>query len=169
MSLPPQISRYFQRALLINSKKSSEIRDFRGCLVQVTGFEPAASRSQSDSNLVLHGHELHLALFSPENLLSGALFSAVSTSSRGGCGQTCGRMETLPWNAADLPIPGSVWIVALFRRKVKSVADIFHAHFLRRSRQRNTACGRGRCLCSFLPKRQSLSAKRKMMKSQDYC
>ena len=68
-----------------------------GFLVRVTGFEPAASWSQRRSNLVLHVHELHLALFSPENLLSGALFSAVSTSSKGGCGQTCGRRKTLPW------------------------------------------------------------------------
>ena len=45
---------------------------------------------------MLHVHENHLALSAPENLLSGALFSAVSTSSEGGCGQTCGRMEMLP-------------------------------------------------------------------------
>ena len=90
-------------------------------MVRVTGIEPAASWSQRGSNMVLHVHETHLTLSAPENLLSDALFSAVSTSSRGGCGQTCGRMETLPWNAADLPRPGSVWIVALFRRKVKSV------------------------------------------------
>ena len=32
--------------------------------------------------------------------------------------------KTLPWNAADSPLPGSVWIVALFRRKVKAVSDI---------------------------------------------
>ena len=89
----------------------------------MTGFEPAASCSQRRSNLVLHVHELHLTLSAPENLLSGALFSAVSTSSKGGCGQTCGRMETLPWNAADSPLPGSVWIVALFCRKVKAVLD----------------------------------------------
>ena len=94
-------------------------------LVRVTGLEPAASWSQRRSNLVLHVHELHLALFSPENLLSGALFSAVSTSSGGGCGQTCGRMKTLPWVRGVLSrIPGSVWIVALFHRKVKSVSDI---------------------------------------------
>ena len=42
-------------------------------------------------------HENHLALSTPENLLSGALFSGVSTSSGGHCGQTCGRMKTLPW------------------------------------------------------------------------
>ena len=65
------------------------------------------------SNLVLHVHELHLALSAPENLLSGALFSAVSTSSRGGCGQTCGRIEMLPWIAADSPSPGSVCFNAL--------------------------------------------------------
>ena len=69
-------------------------------------------------------HELHWTLSTPGNLLSGALFSAVSTSSGGGCGQTCGRMKTLPWNAADLPRPGSVWIVTLFRQKVKGVLDI---------------------------------------------
>lgn len=62
----------------------------------MTGFEPAASWSQRRSNLVLHVHELHLALSAPGNLLSGALFSAVSTSSGGGCGQTCGRRKTLP-------------------------------------------------------------------------
>ena len=81
-------------------------------------------RSQRGSNLVLHVHETHLNLSAPENLLSGALFSAASTSSKGGCGQTCGRMETLPWNAADSPLPGSVWIVALFHRKVKSLESL---------------------------------------------
>ena len=93
-------------------------------MVRVTGFEPAASCSQRGSNLVLHVHETHLTLSAPENLLSDALFSAISTSSRGGCGQTCGRMETLPWNAADSPSPGSVWIVALFCQIVKAVLDI---------------------------------------------
>ena len=95
-----------------------------GFLVRVTGFEPAASWSQRRSNLVLHVHELHLALFSPENLLSGALFSAVSTSSGGGCGQTCGRMENAPVDSRCFAaLPGSVWIVALFHRKVKVVSD----------------------------------------------
>ena len=37
-------------------------------------LELPASSSQRGLNLVLHVHELHLALFSPENLLSGALF-----------------------------------------------------------------------------------------------
>ena len=87
-------------------------------------FRPDPSRipprhSQRRLNLVLHVHELHWTLSTPGNLLSGALFSAVSTSSGGGCGQTCGRMKTLPWNAADLPRPGSVWIVTLVLRKVK--------------------------------------------------
>ena len=76
------------------------------------------------SNLVLHVHELHLALSTPGILLSGALFSTVSTSSGGGCGQLCGRMEMLPWIAADSPSPGSVWIVALFCQIVKAVLDI---------------------------------------------
>ena len=93
-------------------------------LVRVTGFEPAASWSQRRSNLVLHVHELHLALSTPGILLSGALFSTVSTSSGGGCGQLCGRMEMLPWIAADSPSPGSVWIVALFCQIVKAVLDI---------------------------------------------
>ena len=82
-------------------------------MVRVAGLEPTVSWSQRRSNLVLHVHELHLTLSAPENLLSGALFSAVSTSSGGGCGQTCGRMKTLPWNAADLPLPGSVVFSAL--------------------------------------------------------
>lgn len=51
--------------------------------------------------------ELHLALFSPENLLSGALFSAVSTSSGGSCGQLCGRKETLPWRRQICRSPGA--------------------------------------------------------------
>lgn len=89
----------------------------------MAGFEPTASSSQRRSNLVLHVHELHLALSAPGNLLSGALFSAVSTSSKGGCGQTCGRIENAPVAAAVLPTPGSVWIVALFHRKVKAVSD----------------------------------------------
>ena len=93
-------------------------------LVRVTGFEPAASWSQRRSNLVLHVHELHLALSTPGILLSGALFSTVSTSSGGGCGQLRGRMEMLPWIAADSPSPGSVWIVALFCQIVKAVLDI---------------------------------------------
>ena len=92
-------------------------------MVRVVRLERTVSWSQRGSNLVLHVHELHLTLSAPENLLSGALFSAASTSSKGGCGQTCGRMETLPWNAADSPLPGSVWIVALFHRKVKAVSD----------------------------------------------
>ena len=91
-------------------------------MARVARLERAASTSQRGSNLVLHVHELHLTLSAPENLLSGALFSAVSTSSKGGCGQTCGRMETLPWNAASAAALGSVWIVALFRRKVKAVS-----------------------------------------------
>ncbi len=37
--------------------------------------------------------------------------------------------KTLPWNAADSPLPGSVWIVALFRRKVKSVAKVSTFNF----------------------------------------
>lgn len=45
---------------------------------------------------MLHVHETHLNLSAPENLLSGALFSAASTSSKGGCGQTCGRIENAP-------------------------------------------------------------------------
>jgi len=32
--------------------------------------------------------------------------------------------KTLPWIAAFAALPGSVWIVALFRRKVKAVSDI---------------------------------------------
>ena len=83
-----------KKASVLNSL-SNAVRTL--AMVRVTGFEPAASCSQRRSNLVLHVHELHLALFSPENLLSGALFSAVSTSSKGGCGQTCGRRKTLPW------------------------------------------------------------------------
>ena len=80
-----------------------------GFLVRVTGLEPAASWSQRRSNLVLHVHELHLALFSPENLLSGALFSAVSTSSGGGCGQTCGRMENAPVECGRFAVsPGAL-------------------------------------------------------------
>ena len=93
-------------------------------MVRVVRLERAVSWSQRGSNLVLHVHELHLALFSPENLLSGALFSAVSTSSGGGCGQTCGRMENAPVDSRCFAaLPGSVWIVALFRRKVKVVSD----------------------------------------------
>ncbi len=65
-------------------------------MVRVGRLELPASSSQRDSNLVLHVHENHLALSAPENLLSGALFSAVSTSSKGDCGQTCGRRKTLP-------------------------------------------------------------------------
>lgn len=38
-------------------------------------------------------------------------------------------MKTLPWNAADSPSPGSVWIVALLCRKVKSVASIPRSFF----------------------------------------
>ena len=69
----------------------------------MTGFEPAASWSQRRSNLVLRVHELHLALSAPENLLSGALFSAVSVSSKERCGQTCGRMENAPVDSRHLP------------------------------------------------------------------
>lgn len=78
---------------------------FTAVVVRVGRLELPTSSSQRGSNLVLHVHENHLTLSAPENLLSGALFSAVSTSSKGGCGQTCGRIETLPWNAADLPSP----------------------------------------------------------------
>ena len=102
----------------------SEIVDFRGALVRVVRLERTVSWSQRRSNLVLHVHELHLALSTPGILLSGALFSTVSTSSGGGCGQLCGRMEMLPWIAADSPSPGSVWIVALFCQIVKAVLDI---------------------------------------------
>ena len=97
------------------------------------------------SNLVLHVHENHLTLSAPENLLSGALFSAVSKSSKGGCGQTCGRMENAPVDSRCFAaIPGSVWIVALFHRKVKAVSDssalIFCAAVDKEIRnQRNTA------------------------------
>ncbi len=107
-----------------NQKKWTPQRRGVHFLVRAAGLEPTVSWSQRGSNLVLHVHELHLTLSAPENLLSGALFSAASTSSKGGCGQTCGRMETLPWNAADSPLPGSVWIVALFHRKVKSLESL---------------------------------------------
>ena len=55
----------------------------------------------------LHVVESHLTLSAPENLLSGALFSAVSTSSNGRCGQTCGRSETLPWPRQIRRTPGA--------------------------------------------------------------
>ena len=65
------------------------------------------------SNLVLLGLELHLALFSPENLLSGALFSAVSAPSGGGCGQTCGRIENAPVECGRFAAPRERCINAL--------------------------------------------------------
>ena len=74
-------------------------------LVRVTGFEPAASCSQRGSNFRSLGHELHLALSAPENLLSGALFSGVSTSSGGHCGQTCGRIENAPVECGRFAAP----------------------------------------------------------------
>ena len=107
-------------------------------MVRVTGFEPAASWSQRDSNLVLHVHELHLTLSAPENLLSGALFSAVSTSSGGGCGQLCGRMKTLPWNAVFCRDPRERLDCSALLPDSQGRFGYFYAHFLRRSRQRNT-------------------------------
>ena len=113
-----------EKTELITQKSRLKRRLFKVFLVGVRGLEPRASCSQRRSNLVLHVHELHLALSTPGILLSGALFSTVSTSSGGGCGQLCGRMEMLPWIAADSPSPGSVWIVALFCQIVKVVLDI---------------------------------------------
>lgn len=74
---------------------------------------------------------------SPDSFL--ALFSAVSTSSKGDCGQTCGRMENTPAVTADLPLPGNVWIVAFLRRNVKSV-EHFSIHSFCVAVDKETRC-----------------------------
>lgn len=94
-----------RKAKRTRKKRRSSAENRRFFLVRAAGLEPTVSWSQRGSNLVLHVHENHLTLSAPENLLSGALFSAVSTSSRGGCGQTCGRMENAPVECGRFAAP----------------------------------------------------------------
>ena len=89
-------------------------------LVRVTGFEPAASCSQTAARTRCYMCMNYIWRCLVRKTCSPALFSPLyPRPPKAVVVKHVVVPKTLPWNAADLPSPGSVWIVALFHRKVK--------------------------------------------------